>query len=93
MRKSNLLASSGRLAGVRRVEEAAAHSRAYVPGDCRASAGHSEGGTSRDLSLILARGAVTDGGLESLTLEGFRWHWLDLRDVRMWHVDSFLNGA
>jgi hypothetical protein len=90
-REPHFFSNSERLAGLRNVVEAAACSRPYLPGDCASPAG--SGNTSRALTLILAHGAVTEGSLESLTLEGFRWHWLDIRDVRMWHVHSFLNGA
>jgi hypothetical protein len=48
---------------------------------------------SRTLNLIIAHGAVASGSLRELTLEGLRWHWLDVRDVRMWHEEGMLNEA
>jgi hypothetical protein len=91
-REPDCFSSSGRLAGFRKVEEAALRARAYVPAAECTLVSHS-GKTSHALAVILAHGAATDGSLRSLTLQGFRWHWLDMRDVRMWHEDSFLNGA
>lgn len=43
--------------------------------------------------MIMAHGAVTHGALESFSLHGFRWHWLDMRDVRMWHEKGLLHEA
>lgn len=82
--------NSEKRTGLGRFIEAATRSHEYIPSD-RASA--VSGKTSRALEFILAHGAVTKGSLVSLTLEGFRWRWLDMRDVRMWHEESILNGA
>ncbi|KAF7510661.1 hypothetical protein GJ744_006273 [Endocarpon pusillum] len=69
---------------------AATCSRDHTPRD-RTSA--MSGKVSRALTVILAHGEATNASLESLRLQGFRWPWLDMRDVRMWHGDSILNGA
>ena len=65
-------------------------SRDHIPSD---HASVASGKVSRALTVILAHGEATNGSLESLNLQGFRWRWLDMRDVRMWHGESILNGA
>lgn len=48
--------------------------------------------TSRVLGTIIAHSAAFQHDatctLQSLTLHNFRWHWLDMHDVRMWHEPS-----
>jgi hypothetical protein len=62
----------------------------YIPSD-RAWA--VSGKISRPLTMIMAHAAVNHGTLEFLTLDGFRWQWLDMRDVRMWHEEEILKEA
>jgi hypothetical protein len=48
--------------------------------------------TSKALTAIIVHGEV-HASLQSLTLTGFRWHWLDMHDIRIWHGSTILHSA
>jgi hypothetical protein len=73
-----------------RILDMAARCQQYIPNDL---ASGPSGKISRTLITISTHGEVNHGSLETLSLEHFRWHWLDMRDVRMWHEPSMLNQA
>ncbi|ERF72017.1 hypothetical protein EPUS_08411 [Endocarpon pusillum Z07020] len=87
---SGLPLEAGQHMDLAHVATAVSCSRDDIPSD-RASA--MSGEVSRALTVILAHGEASNASLDSLSLQGFRWPWLDMRDVRMWHGESILNAA
>lgn len=84
------LTQAGVLTNLSRIAEAAAYPPEYVPSS-RATEVSCK--ISRALTIISAHGAATSRPLENLTLIGFRWHWLDACEVRMWHGSPILHEA